>query len=250
MDIIEKIVKSWRLEHILLSSYLFSKFHIFRSFRILLLPIGGAFWLLHRTLNSNDNSVSILELILKRVSSVSNKKVEFMLKDAAGVAVCAFVISLIDSSVGLNLKSVQDDFFSLLKKLPFAQRLLAKEFRKHRNDFERSLKGPARNIEDSLRELPFKGRSAEEILTLVRAQTVKENLRGNAGKLSGSVYFKDDAHHDLLNRVFGEYSLANPLHADVWPSVMKFEAEIIAMTASLVKGGNDQVCGTTTSVSN
>jgi len=149
----------------------------------------------------------------------------------------------------LDIKTVQDDFFLLLKKLPFVKAALAKEFRKHRSDFEHSLKGPARDIEASLTQLPREGRSAEEIMTLVRAQTSKENVRGQSGKLSGAVYFKDNSHHDLLNQVFGEYSLANPLHADVWPSVMKFEAEIIAMTASLVKGGNEQVCGTTTSVS-
>ena len=33
-------------------------------------------------------------------------------------------------------------------------------------------------------------------------------------------------------------------------SVNKFEAEVIAMAASLVKGQNSDVCGCTTSVSN
>jgi sphinganine-1-phosphate aldolase len=45
------------------------------------------------------------------------------------------------------------------------------------------------------------------------------------------------------------YSISNPLHPDIWPSVMKFEAEIIAMTSALVSDPiNEPVFGATTSV--
>lgn len=50
-----------------------------------------------------------------------------------------------------------------------------------------------------------------------------------------------------MNKAFNMYSVSNPLHIDVWPSQLKFEAEIVAMTSSLVKGGVDTVCGCTTS---
>lgn len=43
------------------------------------------------------------------------------------------------------------------------------------------------------------------------------------------------------------YSIANPLHLDIWPSALKFESEIIAMTASMLNGGDKNVCGCTTS---
>ena len=64
---------------------------------------------------------------------------------------------------------------------------------------------------------------------------------------TGAVYHGKHDHIDLLNKAFGMYSIANPLHPDVWPSVMKFEAEIISMTKNMVSGGVDTVCGCTTS---
>ena len=43
-------------------------------------------------------------------------------------------------------------------------------------------------------------------------------------------------HTDLLNAAYAAFSLANPLHPDIWPSVNQFEAEIVSMTASLMNG--------------
>ena len=68
------------------------------------------------------------------------------------------------------------------------------------------------------------------------------------GRVSGYVYHGIISHQNLLNEAFGLYSLSNPLHPDVWPSATKYDSEIIAMTASLVKGANESVCGTTSSV--
>ena len=43
------------------------------------------------------------------------------------------------------------------------------------------------------------------------------------------------------------FSVSNPLHPDIWPSVMKFEAEIISMTAGILNGGDEAVTGTLSS---
>jgi sphinganine-1-phosphate aldolase len=48
--------------------------------------------------------------------------------------------------------------------------------------------------------------------------------------------------------VYAINSQSNPLHADVWPSTTKFEAEIVAMTAHMLGGnGQDVVHGTLSS---
>eukprot|EP01035_Chromulina_nebulosa_P018268 gene18268-23943_t len=75
----------------------------------------------------------------------------------------------------------------------------------------------------------------------------KENQIWLDGKISGAIYHGIESHQQLLNQAFGFYSISNPLHPDIWPSVMKYESEIIAMTASLVSNGLDTVCGSTTS---
>lgn len=47
--------------------------------------------------------------------------------------------------------------------------------------------------------------------------------------------------------MYERLSVTNPLHPDIWPSVMKMEAEVVAMTASLLNGGDQDVCGLITS---
>lgn len=43
------------------------------------------------------------------------------------------------------------------------------------------------------------------------------------------------------------FSVSNPLHPDIWPSGMKFEAEVISWVANLMRGGDPDVCGSLTS---
>ncbi|MBW2632762.1 MAG: aminotransferase class V-fold PLP-dependent enzyme, partial [Deltaproteobacteria bacterium] len=58
-------------------------------------------------------------------------------------------------------------------------------------------------------------------------------------------------HIDFLNEVYALTSQTNPLHTDVWPSITKFEAEVISMTANMmsaekvndVEDADDEVCG-------
>lgn len=96
--------------------------------------------------------------------------------------------------------------------------------------------------------LPEKGLPAERIRAMLRESAGAENAVWKAGKCSGSVYHGGAEHQALLNEAFSLYSLANPLHADVFPSLVKFEAEIVSMTAALVgggEGGRDVRGGTT-----
>eukprot|EP00658_Telonema_sp_P-2_P062001 TRINITY_DN5065_c0_g1_i4.p1 TRINITY_DN5065_c0_g1~~TRINITY_DN5065_c0_g1_i4.p1 ORF type:complete len:427 (+),score=125.71 TRINITY_DN5065_c0_g1_i4:141-1421(+) len=76
---------------------------------------------------------------------------------------------------------------------------------------------------------------------------------------SGAVYFGDDEHTECLKQAAGMFSLTNPLHPDIWPSVMRFEAEVCAMAANMLCEGDDseficqlnqkpsKVCGAITS---
>jgi glutamate/tyrosine decarboxylase-like PLP-dependent enzyme len=77
-----------------------------------------------------------------------------------------------------------------------------------------------------------------------------EEPRFKDGFASGAVYHGDDGHVDFLNHVYALQSQSNPLHADLWPSAGKFEAEIVAMTAAMLgaeRAGGDEICGTVTS---
>jgi glutamate/tyrosine decarboxylase-like PLP-dependent enzyme len=67
------------------------------------------------------------------------------------------------------------------------------------------------------------------------------------GFVSGAVYHGDAEHIDFLNQVYAINSQSNPLHAEVWPSITKFEAEIVAMTADMLGGAGQDVHGTLSS---
>jgi glutamate/tyrosine decarboxylase-like PLP-dependent enzyme len=137
--------------------------------------------------------------------------------------------------------------FNLVKDFSFVKGTLEKEQNKLEQSFDKELKLKARALGDTNSELPSKGMSHEEILSLMSKVVEKENVIWEKGHLSGSVYHGQHGHKDFLNKCFGFYSLSNPLHPDIWPSVMKYESEIISMTANLVNSGKDSVCGCTTS---
>ncbi len=97
--------------------------------------------------------------------------------------------------------------------------------------------------------LPLNGRSREEILQQVAALKAREASRWEDGYASGAVYHGDDQHIDFLNEVYALHSQSNPLHADLFPSASKFEAEIVAMTAAMLGADSttDKIGGTVSS---
>ncbi|KAK6241827.1 hypothetical protein SCA6_007216 [Theobroma cacao] len=74
------------------------------------------------------------------------------------------------------------------------------------------------------------------------------------GKCSGTVYIggsESEGHFSLINEACSMFAHTNPLHLDVFKSVARFEAEVVAMTAALLgsqeKASGGQVCGNMTS---
>lgn len=98
--------------------------------------------------------------------------------------------------------------------------------------------------------MPQHGRGRADVLAEMAAIAEAERLRWEDGFASGAVYHGGHEHIAFLNEVYALFSQANPLHADLWPSITKFEAEIVAMTSSMLHGGGDtaqRACGTVTS---
>jgi glutamate/tyrosine decarboxylase-like PLP-dependent enzyme len=76
-----------------------------------------------------------------------------------------------------------------------------------------------------------------------------ERARWQAGYVSGAVYQGDQDHIAFLNQVYAINAQSNPLHFDLWPSAVKYEAEIVSMTAHMLgaERTDDAVVGTVTS---
>jgi len=109
---------------------------------------------------------------------------------------------------------------------------------------------PYRETHKVYRELPATGRDRQEILREMRELAAQEEAKWRDGFASGAVYHGGADHVAFLNEAYAITSQANPLHPELWPSAVKYEAEIVAMTASLLGGGEDgvaSVCGTVSS---
>jgi sphinganine-1-phosphate aldolase len=139
-----------------------------------------------------------------------------------------------------------------LFRVPFVRRRVEREYGKLMAELEPSLK-PYRGQFPSFTSLPEQGHDRARLLDQLEELAAREQEQWRSGFVSGAVYHGDSAHIDFVNRVAALYSQSNPLHADIWPSVPTFEAEIVAMTAQMLGGsaaGADPeraVCGTVTS---
>jgi len=129
-----------------------------------------------------------------------------------------------------------------LKKISVVQKKLNERSAEVAESLERDLK-PYKNRFAAFTRIPTQGRARAEILRDMQAMTAEEELRWKEGYLSGGVYHGDAAHVDFLNQVYALHSQSNPLHADVFPSASKYEAEIVAMTAAMLNGESGAACG-------
>ena len=98
-------------------------------------------------------------------------------------------------------------------------------------------------------KLPEVGRDHDAILEMMKTSAKEEEKKWRDGFCSGSVYHGGAEHIDFLNKVYALHSQTNPLHMDIWPTLQKYESEIIQMTASILghQKGKDEICGQVTS---
>jgi len=120
-----------------------------------------------------------------------------------------------------------------LKAVPGVDARMEQEFAGMLRELEPSLKPYARAF-DAYTELPARGVDRARLLDEMEQLNARERGKWQEGFVSGAVYHGDAAYIEFLNRVYALNSQSNPLHADVFPSTSKFEAEIVSMTAHLL----------------
>jgi sphinganine-1-phosphate aldolase len=81
--------------------------------------------------------------------------------------------------------------------------------------------------------LPREGWSEEEVRNKLNELSDMEHTRWEDGRVSGAVYHGGDELIRLQTEAFGKFTVANPIHPDVFPGVRKMEAEIVAMVCKL-----------------
>jgi glutamate/tyrosine decarboxylase-like PLP-dependent enzyme len=134
-----------------------------------------------------------------------------------------------------------------LRRLPAFQKQVAAQSAAITHGLDEALH-PYRAGSASYTRLPESGLAHEEILAQMQALQEIEASRWRDGFVSGGVYHGDQEHIDFLSQVYALHSQTNPLHSDVWPSISKYEAEVVAMTAAMLGAPAESgVCGTVTS---
>ncbi|KAF2201930.1 sphingosine-1-phosphate lyase-like protein [Delitschia confertaspora ATCC 74209] len=94
--------------------------------------------------------------------------------------------------------------------------------------------------------LPAEGWTDEHVRKALKELETMDHTRWEDGRVSGAVYHGGDALMKLQTEAFGQFTVANPIHPDVFPGVRKMEAEIVSMVLSLFNAP-EGACGVTTS---
>ena len=81
--------------------------------------------------------------------------------------------------------------------------------------------------------LPKEGWTAEQIRAELKTLGDMEHTRWEDGLVSGAVYHGGNDLVKLHAEAFERFSVANPIHPDVFPGVRKMEAEIVAMVLAM-----------------
>lgn len=81
--------------------------------------------------------------------------------------------------------------------------------------------------------LPKEGWTYETVLKELENLAAMDHTRWEDGFVSGAVYHGGDDLMKLQTEAFGKFTVANPIHPDVFPGVRKMEAEVVSMVLAM-----------------
>jgi glutamate/tyrosine decarboxylase-like PLP-dependent enzyme len=139
----------------------------------------------------------------------------------------------------------------VMQRIPAVQKRLEAEYAQVEQMVREQMR-PKLDTLPEFAELPDTGIPREQILDWLQQLRTIESPPWLQGRVSGTVYHGEPDLSDFLSRVYALHAQSNPLHADLFPSTVRFEAEIVRMTARLLHAPDtddpeQQVVGTTTS---
>ncbi|KAF2966510.1 hypothetical protein GQX73_g7062 [Xylaria multiplex] len=81
--------------------------------------------------------------------------------------------------------------------------------------------------------LPKEGWTDEALQKELETLATMDHTRWEDGFVSGAVYHGEEDLLKLQTEAYGKFTVANPIHPDVFPGVRKMEAEVVAMVLSM-----------------
>ncbi|KAJ3266937.1 hypothetical protein HDU77_008282 [Chytriomyces hyalinus] len=157
----------------------------------------------------------------------------------------------------IRVKGVQGAIVALFKQLlqisitiarrfvPGANAAIASQIEKNVTSLQKKLMG---DVPDHLKQhaLPLKGLPASAVVTELKRLKATEHVDWKAGKISGAVYHGGEDVNKLVTEAFGMFTVANPLHPELFPGVRQMEAEVVSMLLRMYNAP-DSACGSMTS---
>jgi len=145
----------------------------------------------------------------------------------------------------------KQSLFDFGKALPGIRGIVKREQAKIQEKLRKSLESEVSKGNEAFKSLPHDCLPSDEIRARLRYKAAKDvQFREGQSRVSGTLYMAGEEHVGLLNETYTMFSHTNPMHSDVFPSVRQMEAEVVAMTASMLGGGpqgDSGVCGAMTS---
>ncbi len=105
------------------------------------------------------------------------------------------------------------------------------------SELQKDLK-PYDSPESNFAKIPERGVGENFVLETLVKYTERENGPWKEGKVSGAVYHGGEPLISFYEKLYHLVSQTNALHPDIWPSIPKFEREIVSMSSSLMHGGD------------
>ncbi|KAK5584896.1 hypothetical protein RB653_006514 [Dictyostelium firmibasis] len=133
--------------------------------------------------------------------------------------------------------------FRSLKSLPGVSDVVKKERAKAKVELKKIFKTDVSNAHYTL---PLNGIKHKELIEEMRELAKVDESHWVDSKVSGCVYLGEREHTKLLNEAYSLFSLSNPLHPSVFPSIRKFETETISMVSNMLNA-HSKVVGSLTS---
>ncbi|KAH7319655.1 glutamate decarboxylase/PLP-dependent protein [Stachybotrys elegans] len=84
--------------------------------------------------------------------------------------------------------------------------------------------------------LPKEGLAFDVVRDELQALANMDHTRWEDGYVSGAVYHGEEDLIQLQTEAYGKFTVANPIHPDVFPGVRKMEAEVVSMVVNMFHG--------------
>ena len=137
--------------------------------------------------------------------------------------------------------------FKLMVSTPFLYKI---KFEKQIKSVSNTIINDIENTEKDIfrcRILPYNGLDTDLLLEKLTSMKSIDDQHYSIDKVSGAVYNKPDSNElTLLKSVFDLYYKTNPLHSDIYPSLITMEKDIIQMSLRLYNDQTKMGSGTIT----